>query len=79
MCGMYCQPHFRKKFFDDPKFTWSVEYNKFGDEFYYFFYILKKVCLALIQFLYQMFNCQFLGSLMGVSVITRQLSIDYLC
>ncbi|KAF3323764.1 Endothelin-converting enzyme 2 [Carex littledalei] len=36
------QPHFRRKFFDAPNFTWSVEYNKFGDSFHYFFYILKK-------------------------------------
>ncbi|KAK4562849.1 hypothetical protein RGQ29_005363 [Quercus rubra] len=26
-----------------PKFTWSVEWNTFGDAFHYFFYVLKKV------------------------------------
>ncbi|KAJ3675662.1 hypothetical protein LUZ60_004704 [Juncus effusus] len=36
------QPHFRRKFFEAPNFTWSVEYNTFGDEFHYFFYVLRK-------------------------------------
>lgn len=36
------QPHFRKPFFHDPKFTWSVEWSTFGDGFHYFFYILRK-------------------------------------
>ncbi|KAJ1275880.1 hypothetical protein BS78_05G169900 [Paspalum vaginatum] len=35
------QPHFRR-FFEAPKFTWSVEYSTFGDGFHYFFYTLKK-------------------------------------
>ncbi|XP_010526928.1 PREDICTED: methyltransferase-like protein 13 [Tarenaya hassleriana] len=36
------QPHFRRPLFEAPKFTWSVEYNTFGDGFHYFFYILRK-------------------------------------
>ncbi|XP_010028562.2 EEF1A lysine methyltransferase 4 [Eucalyptus grandis] len=36
------QPHFRRPLFDSPEFTWSVEWNTFGDGFHYFFYILKK-------------------------------------
>jgi len=38
-----CQPHFRRRFFEAPEFTWSVEYSTFGDGFHYFFYTLKKV------------------------------------
>uniref|UniRef100_A0A453B404 Methyltransferase domain-containing protein n=1 Tax=Aegilops tauschii subsp. strangulata TaxID=200361 RepID=A0A453B404_AEGTS len=37
------QPHFRRRFFEAPEFTWSVEWNTFGDGFHYFFYILQKV------------------------------------
>lgn len=36
------QPHFRRPLFEAPNFTWSVEWNTFGDGFHYFFYILKK-------------------------------------
>lgn len=36
------QPHFRRPLFEDPGFTWSMEYNTFGDGFHYFFYTLKK-------------------------------------
>uniref|UniRef100_A0A0D9XT75 Uncharacterized protein n=1 Tax=Leersia perrieri TaxID=77586 RepID=A0A0D9XT75_9ORYZ len=36
------QPHFRRRFFEAPEFTWSVEWSTFGDGFHYFFYILKK-------------------------------------
>ncbi|RAL49364.1 hypothetical protein DM860_012797 [Cuscuta australis] len=36
------QPHFRRRFFNDPEFTWSVEWNTFGETFHYFFYVLKK-------------------------------------
>ncbi|XP_078430533.1 S-adenosyl-L-methionine-dependent methyltransferases superfamily protein [Wolffia australiana] len=36
------QPHFRRRFFEDPEFTWSFEYETFGEEFHYFFYTLKK-------------------------------------
>ncbi|KAG8368282.1 hypothetical protein BUALT_Bualt15G0029000 [Buddleja alternifolia] len=36
------QPHFRRRFFSAPTFTWSVECRTFGDGFHYFFYILKK-------------------------------------
>jgi len=36
------QPHFRRRFFEAPEFTWSVEYSTFGDGFHYFFYTLKK-------------------------------------
>lgn len=36
------QPHFRRPLFEDPSFTWSMEYNTFGDGFHYFFYTLKK-------------------------------------
>uniref|UniRef100_A0A453B4B8 Methyltransferase domain-containing protein n=1 Tax=Aegilops tauschii subsp. strangulata TaxID=200361 RepID=A0A453B4B8_AEGTS len=36
------QPHFRRRFFEAPEFTWSVEWNTFGDGFHYFFYILQK-------------------------------------
>ncbi|KAL7118858.1 hypothetical protein ACP275_02G027000 [Erythranthe tilingii] len=36
------QPHFRRRFFNSPTFTWSVEWRTFGDGFHYFFYILKK-------------------------------------
>ncbi|KAA3463537.1 methyltransferase-like protein 13 [Gossypium australe] len=36
------QPHFRKPFFHNAKFTWSVEWSTFGDGFHYFFYILRK-------------------------------------
>uniref|UniRef100_A0A0E0F6I9 Methyltransferase domain-containing protein n=1 Tax=Oryza meridionalis TaxID=40149 RepID=A0A0E0F6I9_9ORYZ len=35
-------PHFRRRFFEAPGFTWSVEWSTFGDGFHYFFYILKK-------------------------------------
>ncbi|CAA6657719.1 unnamed protein product [Spirodela intermedia] len=36
------QPHFRRRFFEDPELTWSFEYETFGEEFHYFFYVLKK-------------------------------------
>lgn len=36
------QPHFRRRFFEAPEFTWSVEYSTFGDSFHYFFYTLTK-------------------------------------
>ncbi|GMH16241.1 hypothetical protein Nepgr_018082 [Nepenthes gracilis] len=36
------QPHFRRPLFEAPEFTWSVEWNTFGDGFHYFFYTLKK-------------------------------------
>ncbi|KAF7127056.1 hypothetical protein RHSIM_Rhsim11G0172700 [Rhododendron simsii] len=36
------QPHFRRPIFTAPEFTWSVEWNTFGDGFHYFFYILRK-------------------------------------
>lgn len=36
------QPHFRRPFFDAPEFTWSLEWNTFGDGFHYFVYVLKK-------------------------------------
>ncbi|OVA18627.1 Methyltransferase domain [Macleaya cordata] len=36
------QPHFRRPLFEAPEFTWSIEWNTFGDGFHYFFYILKK-------------------------------------
>ncbi|KAK4792841.1 hypothetical protein SAY86_023276 [Trapa natans] len=37
------QPHFRRRFFDEQEFTWSVEWGTFGDGFHYFVYVLKKV------------------------------------
>lgn len=37
------QPHFRRPLFEAPAFTWSFEWNTFGDGFHYFFYTLKKV------------------------------------
>lgn len=40
---VYLQPHFRRPLFEDPEFTWSVEWSTFGDGFHYFCYILKKV------------------------------------
>ncbi|KAL3843478.1 hypothetical protein ACJIZ3_000881 [Penstemon smallii] len=36
------QPHFRRRFFNAPTFTWSIEWKTFGDGFHYFFYILQK-------------------------------------
>lgn len=36
------QPHFRRRFFSHPEFTWSVDWNTFGETFHYFLYILKK-------------------------------------
>ncbi|XP_042507445.1 EEF1A lysine methyltransferase 4 [Macadamia integrifolia] len=36
------QPHFRRPLFEAPEFTWSIEWETFGDGFHYFFYILKK-------------------------------------
>ncbi|XP_010906905.2 uncharacterized protein [Elaeis guineensis] len=36
------QPHFRRPLFEAPAFTWSVEWDTFGDGFHYFFYTLKK-------------------------------------
>ncbi|KAF3435628.1 hypothetical protein FNV43_RR22719 [Rhamnella rubrinervis] len=36
------QPHHRSHLYDAPEFTWSVKWNTFGDEFHYFFYILRK-------------------------------------
>ncbi|WOK92241.1 hypothetical protein Cni_G00932 [Canna indica] len=36
------QPHFRRPLFESPGFTWSMEWNTFGEGFHYFFYILKK-------------------------------------
>ncbi|KAJ6827183.1 methyltransferase-like protein 13 isoform X1 [Iris pallida] len=36
------QPHFRRPLFEAPYFTWSFEYDTFGDGFHYFFYTLKK-------------------------------------
>ncbi|KAF2294433.1 hypothetical protein GH714_011334 [Hevea brasiliensis] len=36
------QPHFRRPLFDAQEYTWSIEWNTFGDGFHYFFYILRK-------------------------------------
>ncbi|KAL6848847.1 hypothetical protein ACP4OV_021430 [Aristida adscensionis] len=36
------QPHFRRRFFEAPGFTWNIEYSSFGDGFHYFLYTLKK-------------------------------------
>ncbi|KAJ8763350.1 hypothetical protein K2173_002233 [Erythroxylum novogranatense] len=36
------QPHFRRRLFNSPEFTWSVEWCTFGDGFHYFFYVLRK-------------------------------------
>ncbi|XP_020257802.1 methyltransferase-like protein 13 isoform X3 [Asparagus officinalis] len=36
------QPHFRRLLFEAPSFTWSIEWNTFGDGFHYFFYALQK-------------------------------------
>lgn len=36
------QPHFRRPLFEALEFTWSMEWNTFGDGFHYFFYVLKK-------------------------------------
>ncbi|KAL5790857.1 hypothetical protein ACOSQ2_005745 [Xanthoceras sorbifolium] len=36
------QPHFRRPFFNAPRFTWSFEWITFGDGFHYFFYISRK-------------------------------------
>ncbi|XP_008813257.3 EEF1A lysine methyltransferase 4 [Phoenix dactylifera] len=43
------QPHFRCPLFEAPGFTWSVEWDRFGDEFHYFFYTLKKGRLSSIS------------------------------
>jgi hypothetical protein len=43
LSNLIWQPHFRRRFFEAPGFTWSVEWSTFGDGFHYFFYILKKV------------------------------------
>ncbi|KAF6166559.1 hypothetical protein GIB67_005421 [Kingdonia uniflora] len=43
------QPHFRRPLFEDPKFTWSIEWNTFGDGFHYFFYTLKKGRRSLVD------------------------------
>lgn len=45
MVSFLPQPHFRRRFFEDPELTWSFEYETFGEEFHYFFYVLKKVCV----------------------------------
>ncbi|CAN6459854.1 unnamed protein product [Victoria cruziana] len=36
------QPHFRRSLFEMEEFTWSIEWETFGDGFHYFFYTLKK-------------------------------------
>ncbi|KAF3786605.1 hypothetical protein EJ110_NYTH25193 [Nymphaea thermarum] len=36
------QPHFRRPLFEMEEFTWSIEWETFGDGFHYFFYTLKK-------------------------------------
>ncbi|KAF9620208.1 hypothetical protein IFM89_010943 [Coptis chinensis] len=36
------QPHFRRPLFEAPEFTWSLNWNTFGDGFHYFFYTLRK-------------------------------------
>lgn len=36
------QPHFRRPLFEAAGFTWSMQWNTFGDGFHYFFYTLKK-------------------------------------
>lgn len=36
------QPHFRRPLFNASEFTWSVDWNTFGDGFHYFFYVLRK-------------------------------------
>ncbi|KAL1361949.1 hypothetical protein HN51_010255 [Arachis hypogaea] len=36
------QPHFRRPIFNEPEFSWSVEYATFGETFHYFVYVLKK-------------------------------------
>uniref|UniRef100_A0A7N2RDK6 Methyltransferase domain-containing protein n=1 Tax=Quercus lobata TaxID=97700 RepID=A0A7N2RDK6_QUELO len=51
------QPHFRRPLFDSPKFTWSVEWNTFGDAFHYFFYVLKKVSPDKAQVLNFLYTC----------------------
>lgn len=52
------QPHFRRPLFMDPKFSWSMEYNTFGDGFHYFFYILRKVSIQRI-FALRVFEFEF--------------------
>ncbi|KAF3786603.1 Methyltransferase-like protein 13 [Nymphaea thermarum] len=37
------QPHFRRPLFEMEEFTWSIEWETFGDGFHYFFYTLKKI------------------------------------
>ncbi|XP_049934524.1 uncharacterized protein LOC116257009 isoform X2 [Nymphaea colorata] len=41
------QPHFRRPLFEMEEFTWSIEWEAFGDGFHYFFYTLKKECVTI--------------------------------
>lgn len=36
------QPHFRKPFFEQKKYTWTMKTVAIGDTFHYYFYYLKK-------------------------------------
>lgn len=38
----FAQPHFRKPFFLDKSFTWSLDCQSFGETFHYFVYTLEK-------------------------------------
>ncbi|XP_026456164.1 EEF1A lysine methyltransferase 4 isoform X2 [Papaver somniferum] len=43
------QPHFRRPLFEAPEFSWSIEWKTFGDGFHYFFYILKKNRIKIVE------------------------------
>jgi len=40
----FAQPHFRRRFFLAPPYTWSMSHECFGETFHYFVYTLQKGC-----------------------------------
>ncbi|GAQ87323.1 S-adenosyl-L-methionine dependent methyltransferases [Klebsormidium nitens] len=36
------QPHFRRRLFESPAYSWVTAYSTFGETFHYFFYTLRK-------------------------------------
>lgn len=40
----FAQPHFRRRFFLAPQYTWSMSHESFGETFHYFVYTLQKGC-----------------------------------
>ncbi|XP_074859967.1 EEF1A lysine methyltransferase 4 [Carettochelys insculpta] len=38
----FAQPHFRKRHYAQPAYSWSVHHSTYGTGFHYFFYVMRK-------------------------------------